>query len=362
MSWLYHVLACGLVVSVGAKPVVLVYEMSAAYLSDLANSAASAKVEFRACETHCAISTDRKDVIAAVGMPRNFTSLYDLPNLKLIQSTTYMYPRLSSVPARPIVAKYDAPWRIYGVEPIAEFVVAAAFQWTYKLAEVSSRFRACAFGSGAPGGCAPDSALTAHPTLMSKTMGILGYGTIGEAVGRRAFALGMRVLATRRHGPFSSWLIDDNDKLLAESDFVAVTVPGSVFHVINRTALALMKPGAVLIPISSNPVDFDALYQALLTRRIGAVLDVWPQGCWHYPDSFCGPPYGPEAQPYLQPRLAELDNVLVLPGLAMRDSRFWSNSAVWVSDNLVALMDGMPLKGVVRNASVDLEQTEMQFV
>ena len=267
-----------------------------------------------------------------------------------------MYPRLAAVPAGTIVAKYDAPWHVYGVESIAEFVIAAAFHWTYRLPQKSSQFAACGFGSGAPGKCPPDSELTAHPTLMSQTMGIVGYGNIGEAVGRRAFGLGMKVLATRRHGPFSSWLISDIDRLLAESDFIAVTVPGSVVGLINKTSLALMKPGAVLIPVSAQPVDFDALYQALLTRPIGAVLDVWPQGCWHFPDAFCGPPYGSEAQAYVQPHIAELKNVLVLPGVAMRDARFWSNSATWVSDNLVALLEGSPLKGVVRNASSSLDQ------
>ena len=43
------------------------------------------------------------------------------------------YPVLDSVPAPAIVAKYDVPWHTYGVEPIAEFVIAAAFQWTLKL-------------------------------------------------------------------------------------------------------------------------------------------------------------------------------------------------------------------------------------
>ena len=89
-----------------------------------------------------------------VGMPRNMTVFEQLPNLKLIQSSHYMhlgrsrmiccvcaqpqllaggkprYPRLSTVPVKAAVAKYDVPWHSYGVEPIAEFVIAAAFQWT----------------------------------------------------------------------------------------------------------------------------------------------------------------------------------------------------------------------------------------
>jgi len=335
---------------------VVVYETSASYLASLENSAAASKVTFHPCAPHCDLSGDaRKDVVAAVGMPRNFSSFRDYPNLKLIQSTSYMYPSVTLLPEHAAVAKYDAPWHTYGVEPIAEFVISAAFHWTYGLAIKGARFASCGFGAAAPSDCAPDSSLTDHPTLMSKTMGILGYGNIGEAVARRAFGLGMKVLASRRHGPFSSWLINDSDRLLAESDFVAVTVPGSVIGLINKTSLALMKPGSVLIPVSAPPVDFDALYQALLTRSIGAVLDVWPQGCWHYPDSFCGPPYGGEAQPYSKPDLAKLENVLVLPGVAMRDARFWSNSAVWVSDNIVALLVGSTLKGVVRNASTVVE-------
>merc|ERR1712014_274835 len=99
-----------------------------------------------------------------------------------------------------------------------------------------------------------------------------------------------------------------------------------------------MKPGAVVIPTSANPVDFMALYQALSNRTIGgAVIDVWPHGCWHFPDMECGSPYGPAAEPWSRGQLEKLDNVVPLPGMAMRDDRFWSGSAVWVAENLRAL-------------------------
>ncbi|CAJ1328712.1 unnamed protein product [Effrenium voratum] len=327
-------------------PTALVYE-STTYLAQL-SSAVAGKVGLRHCP--CELSEDdREGVVAVVGMPRNITILKQLPQLKLVQSSSYMYPCLSTVPTQAAVAKIDVNWTSYGAEPIAEFVIAAVFHWSYDLSAKSALF-GCGFGLGAPGGCPADSVLTSHPTVMGKRMGVVGYGTIGEAVVKRAFAMGMEVLASRRHGPFSSWLISDTDRVLAESDFVAVTVPGSVKGLINKTSLALMKPGAVLIPISANPVDFDALYQALLTRSIGAVLDVWPQGCWHFPDMFCGPPYSKEAQPYPQ-NIRSLSNVLTLPGVAMRDDRFWSNSAAFAGKNLVALANGSSLQGVVRNAS-----------
>jgi len=355
-------LVLALLSTVRAAPIGLVFE-SFEYLSDLATHVGD-KIALRQCSSfECELkSSDRSEVIAIVGMPRNISIVQQLPNLKLFQSSHYMYPVLDSVPAPAAVAKYDVPWHTYGVEPIAEFVIAAAFQWTYRLTATSRRFTSCAFGADAPSGCPSDSSLTAHPTLMNKTMGVLGYGNIGKAVAKRAAALGMKVLATRRHGPFSSWLISDNDKLLAESDFVAVTVPGSVQGLINKTSLALMKKDAVLIPVSANPVDFHALYEALLPGSLGAVLDVWPQGCWHFPDMFCGPPYTEKAQPYSDD-IANLQNVLLLPGVAMRDDRFWSNSAKFVGENLVALINGKPLKGVVRNASMDVfSSTEVSFV
>lgn len=51
---------------------------------------------------------------------------------------------------------------------------------SYKLSLTSRKFTSCAFGTGAPAECPSDSSLTAHPTLMNKTMGVLGYGHIGE--------------------------------------------------------------------------------------------------------------------------------------------------------------------------------------
>ena len=51
---------------------------------------------------------------------------------------------------------------------------------TYRLTATSRRFTSCAFGADAPSGCPSDSSLTAHPTLMNKTMGVLGYGNIGK--------------------------------------------------------------------------------------------------------------------------------------------------------------------------------------
>ena len=81
-----------------------------------------------------------------------------------------------------------------------------------------------------------------------------------------------------------------------------------------------------------------------------AVLDVWPDGCWNDDTAVCGPPLGRRCWP-ASARLANLPNVVALPGMAMRDERFWDESAALAAQNLVALAAGKPLSHVVRNAS-----------
>ena len=81
-----------------------------------------------------------------------------------------------------------------------------------------------------------------------------------------------------------------------------------------------------------------------------AVLDVWPSGCWHYPNATCGEPLGRSNFPG-EPDLATLPNVLPLRGGFMRNGRFWQASAEGVATNLDALALGRPLRWVVRHAS-----------
>eukprot|EP00746_Dinoflagellata_sp_MGD_P060891 gnl/MRDRNA2_/MRDRNA2_25803_c0_seq1.p1 gnl/MRDRNA2_/MRDRNA2_25803_c0~~gnl/MRDRNA2_/MRDRNA2_25803_c0_seq1.p1 ORF type:complete len:407 (-),score=67.53 gnl/MRDRNA2_/MRDRNA2_25803_c0_seq1:120-1205(-) len=350
-------------------PVALVFEDEKYFDALRLESPAAAYVEFIGCPApdFCGNLSDAvlTRVVAVVGQPKNVTKLMDLPALRLVQSTHYMYPQLTDVPSQSIVASYMPDWRdVYGVEPIAEFVLAAVFDWNYRLREKSKEFSACAWGPDAPQTCKYTSTLTSHPVLMNQTMGILGYGKIGQAIARRSAALGMRTIATKTHGPFSpppsplTWMSDDNDELLRQSDFLALGVPGSVHGIINRTSLALMKRSAVVIPLSAGPEDYDAMYDALVNKTIGgAVLDVWPHGCWSFAGMECGPPYGPSAEPYARSSgqsITELDNVLPLPGMAMRDDNFWNGSVEYVGQNLKSLVLKEPLKGVVRNATAEV--------
>jgi len=119
-----------------------------------------------------------------------------------------------------------------------------------------------------------------------KTLGIVGFGAIGQAVAERARALGMRVLAYdprfAAHDPL--WRQTGVEAralsiLLADSDALTLHVPlnNETRDLIDAAALASMKPGAVLINTSrGGVVDETALAEALRAKRLGgALLDVY---------------------------------------------------------------------------------------
>ncbi|MDQ7840874.1 MAG: phosphoglycerate dehydrogenase [bacterium] len=117
-----------------------------------------------------------------------------------------------------------------------------------------------------------------------KTLGILGFGSIGRAVARRAAGFGMRLLAhdalpDEATAATFGVTLTDMDTLLAESDFVTIHVPltPQTRGMIGEAALRRMKPGAYLINTSRGAVlDEAALVSALREGHLaGAGLDVF---------------------------------------------------------------------------------------
>ncbi|PRQ04739.1 Glyoxylate/hydroxypyruvate reductase B [Enhygromyxa salina] len=119
-------------------------------------------------------------------------------------------------------------------------------------------------------------------SLRGTTLGIVGLGKIGYAVGERARGFGMQICyASRSDHPEAEELGARRvafDELLARADFVSLHVPltPETQGMINRDALARMKPGAILINTARGSiVDQDALLDALRAGRLrGAALDV----------------------------------------------------------------------------------------
>lgn len=123
-----------------------------------------------------------------------------------------------------------------------------------------------------------------NDTLAGKTLGVLGLGTIGAEVARKAAALEMRVIGTRRGGgavPHVERVYgpDGTGEVLARSDFVLLLLPSTAETrgIVNAWTLQLMKPSAYLLNFARGDLVVDAdLVDAVAKKRIaGAVLDVF---------------------------------------------------------------------------------------
>ena len=123
--------------------------------------------------------------------------------------------------------------------------------------------------------------------LYGKTLGVLGYGSIGYQIALRARAFGMNVIAFGLDdidtSPLSHYYrsMDDIYTILEQSDYVSINLPllPSTYHLFNDEAFRHMKPNAVLMNLARGPlVDTDALIRALKSGTIaGAACDVFEQ-------------------------------------------------------------------------------------
>jgi phosphoglycerate dehydrogenase-like enzyme len=152
---------------------------------------------------------------------------------------------------------------------IAEYVLAAIFTAAKRVPEIwleqASDWRRIQLG-------------LVHGT----TLGLYGFGSIGQALAQRALALGINVIALRRSDtPFEVDGVErvaSLEELVARSDHLVLAAPSTptTQHAINRSALARAKPGLHLINIArGNLVDHQALLDAVNEGRIAlATLDV----------------------------------------------------------------------------------------
>ncbi len=120
--------------------------------------------------------------------------------------------------------------------------------------------------------------------LSGKTVGIIGYGRIGQALGRRCQALGMNVLAYKIHQvpelQNDSMRYVEMDELLANADIISLHVPSLPGQpLVNQENIAKMKDGVVIINTSRGTnIDEAALLDALTSGKVyGAGLDVFAE-------------------------------------------------------------------------------------
>lgn len=169
------------------------------------------------------------------------------------------------------------------------------------------------------------------------TVGLVGYGNIAKQVEAVLKTLGARVLHTStRDDGHPDW--QPLPALLAASDIVSLHLPltPATRHLIDRDALASMKPGAVLVNTARGPiVDEDAVADALRAGRLGAAgLDV----------------FAVEPVPPGNP-LLELDNVVLTPHVTWYTVDTMRRYLEVAVDNCRRLRDGLPLANVVNQVN-----------
>jgi glyoxylate reductase len=171
--------------------------------------------------------------------------------------------------------------------------------------------------------------------LAGSTLGIVGFGRIGQAVAKRAQGFDMRMIY---HDPTASSVYGAEsvalDTLLGEADFVSIHVPltAETRHLVNAGFLARMKPGAILVNTSRGGVlDQTALYNALKSNQLlAAALDVTD----------------PEPLPMDCP-LLELENCIIVPHLGSATHKTRGLMSLLAGQNLVAGLRGERLPNCV---------------
>ena len=213
--------------------------------------------------------------------------------------------------------------------PFSEFTFAAVLRFAKQLPRIVEAQRAHRW-----------AAEMQLAKLDGSTLGVVGLGTIGSAVARKAKAFGMRVMATRMHPErkpeYVDWIAgpDGTLDLLAASHYVVVSrPPGRDGPWITKKELGLMRRDAVLVVLvgGDHVVDLDALGDALREGAIaGAAINFSPfeplpedSPAWDFP------------------------NMIVSPGLAASDPDKWTLQRGVFIENLHRYLDGGELRNEV---------------
>ena len=186
--------------------------------------------------------------------------------------------------------------------------------------------------------------------LEGKTLGVLGFGRIGQQVARRALGLGMRVLAydpfvtQDRFRELGAERAERAEDVLAAAEFLTLHLPltPETTGMLNADAIARMRDGARLVNAARGElVDEDALLEALGSGKLaGAALDVF------------------SAEPYSGPLLG-LDNVVVTPHLAASTEEAQDRAGVIVAEQVAAALEGELVTNAVNIPSIGPEDLEV---
>jgi glycerate dehydrogenase len=220
----------------------------------------------------------------------------------------------------------------YGTPSVAQAAVALLLELTNRVGHHAQTVRDGRW-SQCPDFCYWDGTLV---ELQGRTLGIFGYGTIGEGVAKVALALGMRVIANRRtwkEEPIAGVEKASQEEIFAQSDVLTLHCPltDETKHLIRTETIAKMKPTAFLINTARGPLVNDQdLADALNSGRLaGAGLDVL---------SIEPPPPGNS--------LFTAKNCLITPHIAWASKEARGRMIDIATENVRAFLNGKPCNRV----------------
>jgi glyoxylate reductase len=168
--------------------------------------------------------------------------------------------------------------------------------------------------------------------IHESTLGLIGFGRIGQAMARRAKGFNLKVIYYDREPvpPIIEKELGASyvsfDELLRKSDFISVHVPltEETFHLIGQEEFSMMKKESYLINTARGPIiDEKALVKALKGGVIrGAALDVF------------------ENEPAIEQELMNLNNVVIVPHIGSASYRTRTKMAIMAAKNLISALKG----------------------
>ncbi|GAC1390842.1 MAG: D-2-hydroxyacid dehydrogenase [Ktedonobacteraceae bacterium] len=287
-----------------------------------------------------------QEVEIIYGVPWKLPKLEQVPHLRWIQLYSAGADRLVTTPLFQADIMITTASGVHAIN-IAEYVFTMTQAWYRQLPQLLVWKQRKEWGAD------KESTKTAIEELHGKTIGIVGYGSIGRQIARLAQAYGMRILAMQRGNnhkdsgfsfpdvgdpegtlPQRYYTFDQLHDMLQECDIVVVAVPltAETKAMFNTQAFQAMKNSAFFVNIARGDIcDEAALIHALEQKHIaGAALDVFEQ----------------EPLPSTSP-LWDLPNVLMSPHNSGVTPHYNERAATIFEENLRRYLAGQPMYNLV---------------
>jgi D-3-phosphoglycerate dehydrogenase / 2-oxoglutarate reductase len=187
--------------------------------------------------------------------------------------------------------------------------------------------------------------------VMDKTLGILGFGRIGQLVAQRAMSFGMRIVAfdpfvaAERYRELGVEKAETSDELYAQADFITLHLPKTpeTENWLNAEAFSKMRDGVRILNVARGPlIDEQALEQALDSGKVGgAALDVF------------------RSEPITEHSLFGRPNVIVTPHLGASTAEATDRAGFQAAEQVVAALTGGAVLTAVNVPAVAAEDLEV---